>query len=135
MGNNATVVVMLDACSSIEKDPDFGKKLSRAVQDAYCTPGKLVDISAGGHVNAATVIEAHHADTLVPVLVGANCGQVIDVYMHWSGTAEENEMELLERLAAKHGYTLRRKSKPAEPSKEWSMTTDQIRPGMRNKKA
>lgn len=75
MGWNTTVVVMNDALNSIEKDPDFGRKLALACLRAI--DGKPHDVSAGGHVNAATVIETHHADTLVTVEVGHNFGRVV----------------------------------------------------------
>ena len=78
MGYNATVVVMVDALDQIEKDPDFGKKLSAAILKVGCY-GKPVDVSAGYHVNAATVVESHHADQDVYVKVGGNCGQIVEL--------------------------------------------------------
>jgi len=38
MGYNTTVVVMNDALGSIEKDPEFGKNLVRAVLRAVHSP-------------------------------------------------------------------------------------------------
>lgn len=79
MGYNTTVVVLNDALSEIEQDPDFGKKLVRAIMQAG--RGKPVDVSARGthciHANAATVIESHHADYDVLVKVGGNTGIVV----------------------------------------------------------
>lgn len=80
MGWNTTVVVLNDALSFIENDPEFGKRLAGAIQKAV--RGKPVDVAAhsangGIHCNAATVIETHHADYDVLVRVGGNRGEVV----------------------------------------------------------
>jgi hypothetical protein len=79
MGYNTTVVVMNDALSAIEQDPEFGKRLARAIRDAF--GGDRVDVPAHGermiHCNAATVIETHHADHFVTVRIGQNYGEVL----------------------------------------------------------
>jgi len=79
MGYNTTVVVMNDALSFIEKDPEFDKNLARAIMEAQ--RGKPVDVAArhanGIHCNAATVIESHHASHDEWVKVGGNTGSVI----------------------------------------------------------
>lgn len=107
MGYNATVVVMLDALHEIEKDKDFGSKLSRAITEANSRNEKR-DISSGCNANAATVIETHHADHLVPVLMGGNYGYPIkDVYMSYSEYNDEEK--LLKRLAEKLGYRVSKK--------------------------
>jgi len=104
MGFNTTVVVMNDAIHSIAKDPHFGLKLADAVLKLQLGKGK-VDIEAGGHVNAATAIESHHADFFQAVLVGGNCGEhVCGVSIGWR--AEDKELELLKGLAYKLGYKL-----------------------------
>lgn len=76
MGHNATVVVMTDALEAIKDDPLFGKKLADAISKsgAYNT---YVDVSAGNHVNAATVVEVHHADMKRIIVVGHNWGEVV----------------------------------------------------------
>ena len=104
MGYNATVVVMLDALHAIERDAEFGAKLSRAISRSVCQ-GAPTDVSACNHCNAATVIEAHHADRLVPVLVGGNNGQVVGV----SVRHDDGPEELLRALANHLGYRLARK--------------------------
>ena len=79
MGFNTTVVVMNDALSYIEADPDFGANLAAAIREAQ--RGKPVDVRAGTsrgvHCNAATVIESHHADEYVNVRVGGNMGVIV----------------------------------------------------------
>ncbi len=77
MGFNTTVVVLNDALGDIEKDPNFGKKLVRAIMEVQ--RGKPVDVSAGCHANAALVVETHHADHDVIVAVGGNYGRVMEV--------------------------------------------------------
>ncbi len=83
MGFNATVVVMNDALQEISEDPDFGKRLAKAVaelsgQAIY----KPVNVAAHGKTcimgNAAVVIETHHSSYDVLVKVGGNTGEVIE---------------------------------------------------------
>jgi hypothetical protein len=78
MGYNTTVVVLNDALAEIEQDPDFGKKLARAIRLAS---RGLQDVSAHGKhcmfANAAQVIETHHADYDVLVKIGGNTGSVV----------------------------------------------------------
>ena len=117
VGHNATGVVMVDALHEIAEDPQFGKKLASAVRNiaAYgswlrdsdrCRP----DVSAGCHVNAATVIEVHHSDTLVPVLMGGNSGYKIDdVYLSYCQYGEDGEIALMRQLAEKHGFRVSKK--------------------------
>ena len=75
MGWNTTVVVLNDALTDIRDDPEFGRKLYDACLEAVAR--KPVDVSAGCHCNAATVIETHHADQMVLVRVGGNMGVVV----------------------------------------------------------
>jgi excisionase family DNA binding protein len=78
MGWNTTVVVMNDALEDIARDPDFGQKLKMACLRAVAKSKCPVDVSAMGYINAATVIETHHADYNVLVCVGGNTGEVIE---------------------------------------------------------
>lgn len=107
MGWNTSLVLMNDALGSIERDTQLGEKLASAVKELSIR--KPVDVSAGGHCNAITVLETHHADFLVPVLIGGNHGWPIGGSLPWSTKPDEMEKELLQRLAHKHGYTLRKK--------------------------
>jgi hypothetical protein len=79
VGYNTTVIVMNDFLDDIAKDPEFGKKLAEAIEqhDKYRGGSGQSDVSAGGCVNAASVVETHHADFIVTVEVGGNTAKVI----------------------------------------------------------
>lgn len=120
MGYNTTVIVLNDALDHIANDPEFGKTLARAIsQLGSGRPGiRGIDVPAcrydneghvcGMHINAATVIETHHADMNAIVAVGGNCATQIG--MTW-GThhKEEDKKLILQQLADELGYSLRRK--------------------------
>jgi hypothetical protein len=76
MGFNTTIIVMNDALHHIEDDKDFGRKLAAAIKSIgyKLTPQ---DVPSGGHCNAATIIETHHADFKVMVEVGHNYAEVV----------------------------------------------------------
>lgn len=110
MGYNSTVVVMNDALHSIENDPEFGRKLKDAILTVQ--RGRPVDVSAGGFCNAATVIETHHADGLIAVVVGVNGGQILGYCGTWHRAYsdkmdDESRKEYhLKNLARDCGYRL-----------------------------
>jgi hypothetical protein len=106
MGFNTTVVVMNDALHQIAEDKDFGKKLYDAVLEV--NRGKSVDVSAGCHVNAATVIETHHADGMHAVLVGGNYGQDIGYVGGYAldTTNLEHKKALLRSIAERLGLSV-----------------------------
>ncbi len=80
MGYNCTVVVLHDALGQIENDPEFGRKLSKAIINSQSGPDNdhlTRWVSSGNHGNAAYVVESHHADYQVLVRVGGNIGYVV----------------------------------------------------------
>jgi hypothetical protein len=118
MGFNTTVVVLNDALHQIRDDKEFGAKLYSAVLEI--ARGKTVDISAGGHCNAATVIEQHHADGLHAVLVGGNYGIDLGYVGGYSLNPEEDNgaRNLLRQLASNLGFDISlKKRKPLPPRK------------------
>lgn len=120
MGYNTTVIVMNDGLSAIESDPEFTKRLAKAIREIHHLQHELgsrgIDVEAMGHVNAATVIETHHADQMQPVLIGGNTAHVIgDTYIRWS--SDHMEEDLLRALATKHGYDLHKKPKTSRRKK------------------
>lgn len=85
MGFNATVVVLLDRLHEIERDPEFGRKLSDAIRYRATHP-KHIDTPErrcgyqpfGAEATGQTqVIEVHHADGQIVVTVGGNTGRVL----------------------------------------------------------
>lgn len=107
MGFNTTVVVLNDALHAIEQDVQFGPKLAQAILQMGGRSDEHIDVSAMGHVNAATVIESHHADGLVVVAVGGNTA----LNMGYGGSYTNRELQVLNVLAERLGYTLHKKPK------------------------
>ena len=108
MGWNTTVLVLNDALEQISKDKDFGSNLSKAISECSCY-GKKVDISAGYHCNAATVIESHHMDETSVIAVGGNTGINLGTYFPYG--KETFEIRVLRELANKYGFELHKKRK------------------------
>lgn len=79
MGFNATVVVLNDRLDEIERDPEFGKKLARAIRE-HSFPEKYRRTYVTGQTQ---VVDVQHADTAQIIVVGANCGRVLG-YGHWT---------------------------------------------------
>ncbi len=107
MGFNTSVIVLNDALHYIEEDPTFGKKLAEAIQRLNSNKGGI-DISAGGHANAATAIETHHADVSSLIAIGGNQGTLLCYgggYRHDEG----DKVRMLQSLADSLGYTLMKK--------------------------
>jgi len=65
-------------------------------------------------VAGITVVETHHVDHALPILVGGGkeAQVVTGVSIHY--TSQDPEGELLKRLADKHGYTLQKRRKKKE---------------------
>lgn len=76
MGFNTTVVIMNDALRYIEEDLSFGLRLGRRVRE-ICGARNPLWCRAGNYINAALVVETHHADDIVTVAVGENRGEVV----------------------------------------------------------
>jgi len=75
MGWNTVVVVMNDAIHDIENDPAFGRRLAQAIREQMGRRHTPIDVPAGGHCNAATVICQDHADAVQLVEVHRNYGR------------------------------------------------------------
>jgi hypothetical protein len=102
--------------AEIESDPDFGKRLADAIRSIHMMPGR-VDVRAGCHVNAASVIEAHHADETTVVAVGmCNFASVLgSVYGAGRHHEEADRIRLSEDARRRIGLQSRKeKLKPGE---------------------
>ncbi len=111
MGLNTTLMICNDALGSIERDPHFQRRLCDAVLEVGGTP---VEVSAGGFYRAALVLENHNSEYMVPVLVGGNTAQRIDMCsldlrLNEGEGPQDYERRLLYRLAEKLGFKLVRK--------------------------
>jgi hypothetical protein len=101
LGNNATVVVLLDRLDEIEKDPEFGKKLARAILwRANNGPGepRYAHYPEPYVTGQTQVVEVHHADNQAIVAVGANYGRQIGWSWGWKRTDDEIIEELYKDL-------------------------------------
>lgn len=115
MGFNATLIVLLDALGEIEKDKDFGKNVAEAISRVSLRPQKnMVDIRSGNHLNAASVVESHHADSTVVLAVGGNCGSVLATTYGWQHTDKLFRERLLRQMADEAGFRLVRKTAKGE---------------------
>lgn len=101
MGFNSVLLVLNDRLHEIEHDPEFGKKVARAIR-AHSWPGEQPYITG-----QTQVLSVHHADTLVVVAVGGNTGRVIG-HGHWT----QNDDQLVRHLEQER----RRKEREAKAS-------------------
>ena len=99
MGMNTTVIIMNDALGEIEKDPDFGKNLARAIK---CWGSLPLDVPAGHHCNAATVVEQHHCSFTVIVAVGGNYATVLGSVVGDDHNKPEKQNQMLKSIMKKY---------------------------------
>ena len=107
MGFNTTVVVLNDALESISRDGKFGCNLV----DSIMSLGRSNIVSAGEYVNAATVIETHHADLFSVVLVGRNTGSHLQGLKYPIHVSLPNPVEALKEIADQLGYRVVKKTR------------------------
>lgn len=103
---NTAVIVLNDALSSIENDPEFGKKLSRAISNSNLgrvAKPQALQVNCNGFSGAATVLQTHHADCNQLVVVGDN--QIRE----FASLTPEHQLKYLAHFAAQHGYKLVKK--------------------------
>lgn len=106
MGYNSTLLVLNDALHQIANDTEFGKKVADAISSLSVQNGPVY-ISSGGHVNAASAIETHHADGIKLVAIGGNYGQDLGYAGNYRSTPEE----MLRTLADELGYKVVKKTR------------------------
>jgi hypothetical protein len=111
MGNQATVVILTDALSVIEKDVQFGKRLSDAIQNQFGTC--KVDLNAcDGHScsSAGEVVEVHHCDGTVAILAGGGMASSLGYVGSYTLMDPDRKIDALRELASDLGYSLRKKA-------------------------
>jgi hypothetical protein len=107
MGYMTTLVILNDHLHSIRDDEKFGMK----VYDAILKCGSRgEEIFWSG--NGVQVIESHHADERVLLVVGGNCAQVLN---HTYGFADWRKPDvqetILREFAEKLGFIVSKKRK------------------------
>lgn len=115
MGFNSGLVILHDALHGIEENPlQFTAGVVRAIQSSgsHLPSGKRVDISVGGHGNAASLFHMAHADEHQVYVVGGNTA--IAVPGGWTSIRNyqdpnETNLALIKQMADSAGYRLVKK--------------------------
>lgn len=110
MGYNASVIVQVDALDQIANDPEFGKKLVEAIKTVNLIGShvdrRFSDVSAGNHLNAASVIAVNSADMVSVVYVGSNYGTEAAILTNGNEGHHtyQDKVRLLKKFAASMCY-------------------------------
>ena len=101
MGYNTSVLILNDNLHEIEKDQEFGKKVSRAVSGLRFGEPKII-------FPQTTIVETHHASGYSVVAFGENNATVLSPSVFPYGN-EDFKLKLLRELADQMGFRLRKK--------------------------
>lgn len=106
MGFITTLTANNDMIHRLPEVEDLGVSIHHAILRLPIEDGPIEIAGTGMHV-----LESHHADYAMGVLVGGgkSAELIKDVCVEY--IEEDPELVFLKRLAAKHGYSLRRKPK------------------------
>lgn len=86
MGYNAVLVVLNDNLCEIENDPEFGRKVAKAIRAfSRLRPDRIPPITG-----QTQVLSVEHADTVQIVAVGGNSGRILGY-----GGATDSDGQLL----------------------------------------
>lgn len=109
MGFVATVVFNVDLLHCVKDDAEFGKKVYQTIMSVNNSDRDEIAIHSGMGC-AATAVQCHHAAVGMPLIVGGGnfFTKIDNVYLSERG---DLEMQLLIKLAEKHGFNLHRKRK------------------------
>lgn len=105
-GFNSTVIVNNDCLDSIATDPHFGKKVADAIGSVMFSG----PICIGG----ATVVETHHADGYLAVVVGNGTAEVLGHAGNWHRGYHDMDPEAIKEnwlrtVAESMGYRIVKK--------------------------
>ena len=110
MGFNTTVIVLNDALDHIAEDPKFGERLADAVKaKAGITRTQRIDVPAGNHGNAASVLDMTHSSGYSVMIIGGNTGKQLGHVSHCRPFDDDGHIEVLRQLADQYGYRLSKK--------------------------
>jgi hypothetical protein len=107
MGFNSTVVILNDHLHEIEKDPEFGRKVSLMIAGHNHKELQEIRYRQGAYANGVEVLGVHHADGVYLFAVGGNTGRDLGWITNWSQL--DNDEKLLRELADRLGYSIRKK--------------------------
>lgn len=104
MGWNTGVIILNDALSTIEANPEeFTKNLLEAIRNFR---GESVNVAVGGHVNAAAVFHQSHADnTGVYALGGNHATRLLEVYNGGKHHTDDEKQSLVNAMRKPQGIT------------------------------
>lgn len=106
MGYNTPVLLLNDALDEMRNDPTFAKRIVEASATAAMW-GKPIDVSAGSHCNAATVLPSAHADFVQVIAFGGNhTTTLLRVYNGGHHYTSDEQVQLVKDLAHQYGYRL-----------------------------
>lgn len=103
MGYNSTILIVNDRLDEIERDPDFGKKISDAIRHfSRSDPNRMPYVTG-----QTQVIDVAHADNLQIIAVGGNTGRVIR-YGHYRDSDDAIIKALDQRIVNRVAAEMRR---------------------------
>ena len=110
MGYNTPVLLLNDGMHEIANDPTLAKRMAQASATAHMI-GKAVDVSAGNHSNAVSVLPSAHADIVQVIAFGGNHATILGSFMNGGHHYTiDDQIELVRKLADKLGYRLTKKA-------------------------
>lgn len=111
MGFVSAIVINNDLIHSVKEDTEFGSKVYHAVMTLSSQNKNEWGIYSGSGM-AAYAVACHHAAVGVPVIIGGgNFFTRLSPYLG-QDTPAGLEMQLLKKLADKHGFDLHKKRQP-----------------------
>lgn len=111
MGYNTSILILNDSLDAIKKDEQFGKRLADGILESYGRPSGKIDVRAGMHMSAVSIIAQHHADVKSLIMVGGNYGREIERF-HYEFPiydSDRGKLAILRKFAWQLGYRVVKK--------------------------
>ena len=109
--NIITIIVRSSALNSIENDPNFSKHLVNAIKSNKMT-NNPVDVQAGSHIQAATVVEQHPNEVIKLLTIGYGYGSVLcDTEIGFEHHTTESKIAIIKDVVFRLGYFLKKRAK------------------------
>ena len=119
MGFNSVIFILNDELHRIEKDKDFGERVSE--QLGLHVSGRHNDYPRHGF----KAVAQHHADATSVIFVGGNMARVVDIlnadhsWGHTDARGDDTVIEVLNEVARNYGYKLIRMSDKEKKKQSW----------------